>query len=154
MRKLWMRLALAFSNSTGLRIDRALARTTGFSLINQFYSRAGGFTPRPCLLVTTRHHKTGARRTVVLPYRKDGDAWLVVGSHGGRPTDAIWAKNLRANPLVEIRVDRRDVQVEAIDTSGTERARVWEIVSDDGAYTAYAKSADPRVIPVFRLQPA
>jgi deazaflavin-dependent oxidoreductase (nitroreductase family) len=152
-RRLWMRLALLFSNPTGLQIDRALVAATGFSLINQFYSRAGGFTPRPCLLVTTRHHKTGALRTVVLPYRNDGGAWLVVGSHGGQTTDAIWAKNLRVHPEVEIRVDRRPLNVKAIDTSGVERDRVWNIVSDDGAYSAYAKSAFPRVIPVFRLEP-
>ena len=85
MQKLWMRLALLFSNATGLRIDRAMVRATGFSLINQFYSRAGGFIPRACLLVTTKHHKTGALRTVVLPYRNDGDAWLIVGSHSSHP---------------------------------------------------------------------
>ena len=84
-----MRLALMFSNPTGLRLDRALVAATGFSVINQFYSRAGGFKPRPCLLLRTQHYKTGALREVVLPYRRDGESWLVVGSHGGRPTDAV-----------------------------------------------------------------
>jgi deazaflavin-dependent oxidoreductase (nitroreductase family) len=146
-----MRLALLFSNAAGLRFDRALVAATGFSLINQFYSRAGGFTPRPCLLLTTRHHETGDLRQVVLPYRRDGEGWLVVGSHGGRPTDAIWAKNLRAHPAVEVQVGRHRFPVIAAEPSGEERERVWRIVTDDGAYVGYQKMARPRVIPVFAL---
>jgi deazaflavin-dependent oxidoreductase (nitroreductase family) len=147
-----MRLAILFSNPRGLRFDRALVAATGFSLINQLYARAGGFTPRPCLLVTTEHHETGALRTVVLPYRTDGEAWLVVGSHGGRPTDAIWAKNLRAHPRVEIQVGRRRIPVTAREAEGAERERVWEIVAGDGAYVGYQKMAHPRIIPVFVLE--
>ena len=149
--QLWMRLALLFSNPAGLRIDRALVSATAFSLINQFYSRAGGFTPHPCLLLTTRHHKTGEPRSVVLPYRRDGHRWLVVGSHGGRPNDAVWAKNLRANPVAEIRMGRRRVPVTAYEAANEERSRVWNIVTDDGAYLAYERTAHPRVIPVFAL---
>ncbi len=150
-RRVWMRLALLFSNPTGLRIDRWLVATTGFSLINQFYSRAGGFRPRPCLLLTTRHHKSGRARSVVLPYCRDGEAWLVVGSHGGRPTDAVWAMNLRAHPDVEIRVGRRRIPATAREAAGDERERVWGIVSEGGAYVGYQKAAHPRVIPVFVL---
>ena len=151
VRRVWMRLALWFSNPTGLRIDRWLVATTGFSLINQFYARAGGFQPRPCLLLTTRHHQSGEERSVVLPYRRDGDAWLVVGSHGGRPTDAIWAMNLRAHPEAKIQVGRQSVPVTAREPRGDERERVWGIVSEDGAYVGYQKAAHPRVIPVFQL---
>lgn len=148
-----MRLALLFSNPLGLRLDRGLVAATGFSLINQFYARAGGFTPRPCLLLTTRHHETGAPRAVVLPYRRDGECWLVVGSHGGRPNDAVWAKNLRAHPEVGIRVGWRRIPVSAREATGVERERAWKIVTDDGAYLGYAKMAHPRVIPVFVLAP-
>jgi deazaflavin-dependent oxidoreductase (nitroreductase family) len=150
-RRLWIRLALAVSNPLGLRFDRALVAITGFSLINQFYARAGGFTPRPCLLLTTRHHRSGELRSVVLPYRRDGERWLVVGSHGGRPTDAVWARNLRAHPDVELRMGWRRISGTASEAKGDERERAWKIVTDDGAYVGYQKMASPRVIPVFAL---
>jgi len=150
-RKRWMRAALLVSNPTGLRLDRWLVGATGFSFVNQFYARAGGFEPRPCLLLTTRHHKTGAPRTVVLPYLRDEDRFLIVGSHGGRPTDAIWAKNLRIHTDCQLRVDRRDIPAVAQEPIGDERDRVWSIVTRDGAYLGYQKMAAPRVIPVFVL---
>lgn len=149
--RLWLGLALAFSNPAGLRFDRALVATTGFSLINQFYSRAGGFRPRPCLLLTTRHHAHGTKRSVVLPYRRDGERWLVVGSHGGRPTDAVWARNLRAHPEAEIRLGWRRIPVRAEEAVGDARTRDWALVTDDGAYRGYQRAAAPRVIPVFSL---
>ena len=112
---------------------------------------AGGFAPKPCLLLTTCHHKTGARRSVVLPYRRDGDRYLVVGSHGGRPTDAIWAMNLRAHPDCRARVGWSGIDAEAREAQGDERDRIWGIVTDDGSYLGYEKMAFPRVIPVFVL---
>ena len=142
---------MAVSNPTGLRIDRWLVGATGFSLINHFYARAAGLQPRPCLLLTTRHHKTGLARTVVLPFQRDGERWLVVGSHGGRPTDAIWAKNLRVHREVEIRVQRRRIPIDAQEAMGEARERVWKIVTVDGGYLQYQKAAHPRVIPVFVL---
>ena len=151
VRRLWMRAALLVSNPTGLRLDRWLVAATGFSFINQCYARAGGFTPRPCLLLTTRHHETAAPRTIVLPYRRDGDRLLVVGSHGGRPTDAVWAKNLRVHPQVDVRVGWSRISVAAREASGEERDRVWGIVTADGAYLGYQKMAAPRMIPVFVL---
>ncbi len=150
-RKLWMRAALMVSNPTGLRLDRWLVGATGFSFVNQFYARAGGFEPRACLLLTTRHHKTEAPRTIVLPYLRDGARFLIVGSHGGRPTDAIWAKNLRSHPDCDVRVDRRNMAATADEAVGEERDRVWGIVTQDGAYLGYQKMAAPRVIPVFAL---
>jgi deazaflavin-dependent oxidoreductase (nitroreductase family) len=148
-----MRVALLVSNPSGLRVDRWMVRATGFSFMNQFYARAGGFRPRPCLLLTTRHHRTGKPRTVVLPHTADGDGWLVVGSHGGRPADAIWAKNLRVHPDCEVRAGRRWVKAIAREAQGDERRRTWGIVTADGSYLGYEKLAAPRIIPVFVLRP-
>lgn len=151
-RKLWMRAALLVSNPTGLRLDRWLVAATGYSFVNQFYGRAAGIAPKPCLLLTTRHHVRGTPRTVVLPYQRDGDRILVVGSHGGRPTDAIWAKNLRVHPKCEVRRCRRTREANAREAQGAEREHVWKIVTQDGGYLGYEKMAYPRVIPVFVLE--
>lgn len=149
--KFWMRAALMVSNATGLRLDRWLVAATGFSFINHFYARAGGLNPRPCLLLTTRHHKTGVTRSVVLPYQRDAERILIVGSHGGRPTDAIWAKNLRLHRDCEVRLGWRSRASTAHEAKGVERDQVWKIVTRDGGYLAYESMAAPRVIPVFVL---
>jgi deazaflavin-dependent oxidoreductase (nitroreductase family) len=147
-----MRAALLVSNPTGLRLDRWLVAATGFSFVNQFYGRAAGLAPRPCLLLTTRHHETGVPRSVVLPYQRDGRRILVVGSHGGRPTDAIWAKNLRVHPDCEVRRRWRTQPSIAREAMGAERDHVWKIVTQDGGYLGYEKMAAPRVIPVFVIE--
>ncbi len=152
-RKLWMRVALFVSNPAGLRVDRWLVRATGFSFMNQFYSRAGGFRPRRCLLLRTRHHRTGKARTVVLPYTPDGEGWLVVGSHGGRPADAVWARNLRVNSDCAVRAGWRWAECVAEEAQHEERQRTWGIVTADGSYLGYEKLAAPRIIPVFVLCP-
>ncbi|MBW2388718.1 MAG: nitroreductase family deazaflavin-dependent oxidoreductase [Deltaproteobacteria bacterium] len=146
-----MRAALLVSNPTGLRLDRWLVAATGFSFVNQFYARAAGLTPRSCLLLTTRHHKTGATRSVVLPYQRDAGRILIVGSHGGRPTDAIWAMNLRVHPDCEVRLRLRSRASVAHEAMGDERDHVWKVVTENGAYLGYEKMAAPRVIPVFVL---
>ena len=42
----------------------------------------------PLLLLTARGRKTGKERTVALGYLDEGDALLVIGSHGGLPEHA------------------------------------------------------------------
>src|SRR5262245_62423277 len=101
--KLYRRLIPVVSNPHGLALDRFLVRATGHSLVGRVYLRAGGYALRPHLLLTTIHWKSGALRTVVLPYSEDGERYLVVGSHGGRPTDPVWARNVRALPAVWVR---------------------------------------------------
>jgi deazaflavin-dependent oxidoreductase (nitroreductase family) len=151
-RKRWMRAALFVSNPTGLRLDRWLVWATGFSFVNQFYGRAAGLTPRPCLLLATRHYRTGVRRRVVLPYQREADRILIIGSHGGRPNDAIWAKNLRVHPDCEVRLGWQSRATASHEAQGSERDQVWKIVTQDGGYLGYEKMAAPRVIPVFVLE--
>jgi deazaflavin-dependent oxidoreductase (nitroreductase family) len=143
------------SNPRGLALDRWLVRATGHSLVGRVYLRAGGYALRPHLLLTTIHWKSGALRTVVLPYSEDGARYLVVGSHGGRPTDPVWARNLRAHPEVWVRPrDRRWRFARAHVAQGEERDRLWRIITAEGAYRYYERMAHPRVIPVVVLEPA
>ena len=49
-------------------------------------------------VVETTGAKTGALRRAVLGYLEDGpDAWLVIGSKGGAPTNPAWVHNIAAN---------------------------------------------------------
>jgi len=150
----YRRLIPWISNPRGLAVDRWLVRATGRSLMGHAYLRAGGFELRPHLLLETIHWRTGQRRTVVLPYQQDGERYLVVGSHGGRPTDPIWVHNLRAHPEVWVRPrDRRWRFARAHVAQGDERRRLWAAITSAGAYLGYERAARPRVIPVVVVAP-
>ena len=152
--RFWRRVIPIVSNPRGLAVDRLLVRATGHSLIGRAYLRAGGYAMRPHLLLETTHWRSGVRRTVVLPYTEDGDRLVVVGSHGGRPTDPIWALNVRARPQVRVRArDRRWRLARAHVAEGEERERLWRAITAEGAYRYYEKQAHPRVIPVVVIAP-
>lgn len=150
----YRRLIPVFSNPWGLAIDRVLVRFTDWSLLTTIYRRAGGLPNWPSLLMTTIHWKTGQQRSVVLPYKRDADQMIIIGSHGGRPTDAIWSLNLRAHPIAWVRIRGRRFACHVRLAAGQERERLWAEVSQGGAYAHYAKTAYPREIPIFALEPA
>ena len=153
--RFYRRLIPLVSNPPALALDRWLVRASGHSLVGRVYLRAGGYALRPHLLLTTIHWRSGARRTVVLPYSEDGDRYLVVGSHGGRPTDPIWALNVREHPEVWVRPrDRRWRFARAHVAQGEERERLWHAITAEGAYRYYERAAHPRVIPVVVVAPA
>ncbi len=156
--RFWQRMIPLFSHPTGLAIDRMLVRLFDRSLMGHMYHRAAGMPLRPHLLLRTIHWKTGRIRTVVLPYQESRgpggeERILVVGSHGGRPTDAIWSLNLRAHPEVWFRAGRRWRFGRAWIAQGAEREAVWKQVTAGGAYLFYEKPAHPRVIPAIVIEP-
>lgn len=131
-----------------LAVDKRLVRWLDFSLVNRIYSRAAGVRERPCLLMTTLHWKTRLPRTVVLPYHRIGDRFVVVGSLAGRPQDPVWASNVRVHPETWLRVGGRDLACRAHVAHGEERQQLWKEISADGGYRAYEKRAHPRILPV------
>ena len=156
--RFWQSMIPLFSHPTGLAVDRLLMRVLDRSLMGHMYHRAGGMPLRPHLLLRTIHWKTGRIRTVVLPYQRSrgpGDEeWiLVVGSHGGRPTDAIWSLNLRVHPQVWFRVDRLWRFGRARVAQGAERESLWKQITAEGAYLFYEKPAHPRIIPAVVMEP-
>jgi len=111
-------------------------------------------TGLPVIIVTHTGNKTGAVRKTPLMKVKDGDAYVLVGSQGGAPTNPVWVYNLRVNPNVEIRdltevqqMRAREVEDEA------ERARLWEL--SVAAFPPYAEYQErtTRQIPVFVAEP-
>jgi len=153
--RFWRRVIPIVSNPTGLAVDRLLVSATGESLVGRAYLRAGGYPVRPHLLLETAHWRSGRRRSVVLPYGEDGGRFVVVGSHGGRPTDPIWALNVRAHPWVWVRPrDRRWRFARAHVAQGEERERLWRAITAEGAYRLYERHAHPRQIPVVVIAPA
>ena len=112
-------------------------------------------TGLPCIIVTHVGNKTGGIRKIPLMRVKVGDAYVLVGSYGGRPKDPVWVHNIRANPDVEIRdmTEVSKMKVREV-TDDAERARLWAAsVEAYPPYDEYQAKA-PRKIPVFVAEPA
>ena len=105
----------------GRRVDRLLVRHVGVSVITWQYAKAGGLPYRSTLLLTTIGRRTGRLRPRALPYHRDGDRFVVIGSNGGGPTDPDWVWNVRDDGAAWIHVGRREIPVRAHVAEGEER---------------------------------
>jgi len=145
-------LVALVSNRFFLALDCLLVRFTGYSLVSHVYGRAVGTGYLSSLLLTTTGARSGRRRRAVLPYYRDGERLVIVGSNGGSRRDPMWVWNLRAEPRARVHLARRSMEVTAHVAEGEERTRLWEsITRGRGPYAAYQKRAHPRIIPVVVL---
>ena len=139
----------------GAALDRYCVRFLGESPVSWVFARSEGVDYNPPILLTTRGRKTGVDRTVVLPHFSASDGQIaIVGSRGGMPTDPHWARNLKANGIARIWIDRRAVEVEVTLVEGAARDPLWEsITRRSPVYLAYQERAlAHREIPVFSLR--
>jgi deazaflavin-dependent oxidoreductase (nitroreductase family) len=103
------------------------------------------------LLLTTRGRRSGEPRTMPLIHRTDGDRWIVVASKGGWPQNPAWFENLKAEPDAEIEVLGEKIPVRASVAEGTERERLWGLMTEVWpAYDEYQERTS-RQIPVVVL---
>lgn len=140
----------------GKRFDRFLVRHTGLSVITWQYAKAGGNTYLPTLLLTTIGRRSGERRERALPYYRDGDRLLVLGSNGGGPKDPDWVWNIRASDSAWVRVNRRDSAVRAYVAAGEERERLFaQICGERDSLARYQQRASTfaREVPIVVLAP-
>jgi len=111
-------------------------------------------TGLPCIIVTHRGNKTGAIRKVPLMRVKDRDAYVLVASKGGSPTNPVWVYNLRADPNVEIRDETvvQSMQVREV-RDDDEWERLWALsVAAFSPYEEY-QAKTTRKIPLFLAEP-
>lgn len=103
------------------------------------------------LLLTTLGRKSGLSRTSPLPYLKDAEDWVIVGSNNGLPRDPAWWLNLQSEPTAEVQVMAERFEVEARLAGPEERARLWPaLVEYNPRYAHYAEKTS-RQIPVVIL---
>ncbi|MDF3309668.1 nitroreductase/quinone reductase family protein [Rhodococcus sp. T2V] len=91
----------------GREFDKWLVRTTGVSAILIQVSLARRLPWSPALLLTTIGRGSGQLRSVVLPYTRHGDSFLVFGSNAGGARHPDWVLNLSAEQRTWITVGRR-----------------------------------------------
>lgn len=111
-------------------------------------------TGLPCIIVTHMGNKTGGIRKIPLMRVKVGDAYVLVGSYGGREKNPVWVYNLRAKPDVEIRDATEVFKMKVREVpEGAERDKLWAASAE--AFPPYNdyKAKAPRLIPVFLAEP-
>ncbi|MFE9327192.1 nitroreductase family deazaflavin-dependent oxidoreductase [Nocardia sp. NPDC052278] len=151
------------SSDTLPNISPHLARTDPLAmekfnrlLIAQYLTNDGRLTGLfehvPVLLLTTVGAKTGRVRTTPLTYLPDGHDYVVMASKSGAPINPAWYHNLMAAGTAEVRVGPESFRVQAIDTEGGERDRLFgEMAQLNPAASEYQK-ATTRQIPMIVLR--
>ena len=153
--RFWQAMIPRLANPKGLAVDRWLMRWFNVSFMGKMFTRAGGYADRPHLILKTIHWRSGKIKSVVLPYVKDDDQYLVVGSHGGRASDAVWCLNIRVHNSAWVCVNRKWLFVKATILSNDQRTRGFALVNADGGYSHYTKmTKGVRQLPVIALNPA
>lgn len=127
----------------------------------ELYESSGGTkgttlrdTGLPVVIVTHKGNKTGEIRKTPLMRVKDGNNYVLVGSQGGAPKDPAWVRNLRANPIIELRdtTTVRSMRVREV-KDAAEKERLWKLAA--AAYPPYDEyqTRTDRQIPVFVAEP-
>jgi deazaflavin-dependent oxidoreductase (nitroreductase family) len=114
---------------------------------------SGPFGGRNLLILTTRGARSGETRENPLAFSKAGEAYVVVASKGGAPTNPAWYHNLVANPDVLVEVDGRSFQTRARVTEGEEYDRLFKAHADRMPGFWDYKTKTRRKMPVIVLEP-
>jgi deazaflavin-dependent oxidoreductase (nitroreductase family) len=105
------------------------------------------------VIVVTTGRRTGKRREIPLYAFEDGARLVVIGSRAGDDQEPAWVGNLRAHPQALVRVGREERRVQARETEGAERDRLWSLAARGyPGYDLYARRTR-RHIPVLALEP-
>jgi deazaflavin-dependent oxidoreductase (nitroreductase family) len=113
-----------------------------------------GLLGLPSLMLTTTGRRSGQQRCQPLLYTLDGDGYVVVATNFGLPTHPGWSANLLANPDAIIEVRGRRIPARAELAEGSERERLWRLVTPGWPAYETQAAASGRIVRVFRLVPA
>lgn len=103
--------------------------------------------------LTTKGRRSGEPRTLPLYAWEDGDRLVVVGSKGGAAGDPDWVHNLCAAPCATVKQRRVVREFRAAEVEGTERDRLWSLVTEAFPMYASYQRKTKRLIPLFVLEP-
>jgi F420H(2)-dependent quinone reductase len=132
------------------KVHVALYRRTG----GRLGGHLPGFRAARILLLDHRGARSGVKRTSPVMYHEDGDAFAVVASKGGQPTNPAWFHNLKANPDTTIQIGSMTREVRARVAADGERDRLWpEFLAFYPGYDFFQELAKGRRIPVVILDP-
>jgi deazaflavin-dependent oxidoreductase (nitroreductase family) len=125
------------------------------SLFTATSGRVGGrLAGMPALILTTTGRVSGKKRTTMLtaPIVEDGRI-VLVASYGGDDREPAWARNLRAEPAVEVTMDGATRPMTARIATADEKAELWpRVTSTYKGYAGYQTKTE-RDIPLVILEP-
>jgi len=105
------------------------------------------------ITLTTAGRRSGAPREVPLYGWEDGDRLVIVGSRGGAARNPDWVHNLRAEPRATVKQGRVVRSFRAQEVDGSERDRLWKLVTEAFPMYASYQRKTKRLIPLFVLEP-
>lgn len=125
-------------------------------VIEEFRSKGGKvggqLTGKPLLLLHTIGARSHQPRVIPLGYMKDGDAFVIIASKGGAPTNPDWYHNLLAHPEVELEVDTERFKARATFPEREERDRLFaNFLKQEPVLDQYQKNAS-RLFPLVLLK--
>ncbi len=110
-------------------------------------------SPAGFLDLTTTGRKSGQLRKVHLLYFRDGSAYVLTASNGGRKRNPGWFYNLRSNPQVTLGVHGGQVPAMAEVVGAEKRKELWaRLVEIAPFYKGYEKRTQ-REIPMVLARP-
>jgi deazaflavin-dependent oxidoreductase (nitroreductase family) len=124
------------------------------TVIEEFRANGGVVTQLdfPILLLTTTGARTGQRTTTPLGYGLDRGQVFVVASKGGAPTNPAWFHNLQADPSVTVELGSNVYEARAIVVDGTERDRLYAILSAEAPTLRSYQQNTTRRFPIVVLE--
>ena len=115
--------------------------------------RGSADSPAGFLKLTTTGRKSGQPRTVHLLYIRDGSAYVVTASNGGKQHPPGWFFNVRSNQEVSMQVQDRQVSAVAEIADADKRRELWaRLLEIAPMYAGYQKHTS-REIPMVILRP-
>src|SRR5215472_9508915 len=124
-----------------------------YTLTGRRAYRGGPDSQAGFLQLTTTGRRSGVQRTRDLIYIRDGSAYVVIASNGGRRSNPGWFFNLQSNPEALIHVNDTQVRVAAEVAEPEKRRDLWgRLVQIAPMYTGYEKRTQ-REIPMILLHP-
>ena len=114
--------------------------------------RGSADSPAGFLKLTTTGRKSGKARTVELIYIRDGSAYVLTASNGGRPRYPGWFFNVRSNPQVSIEVQGTRRRALAEVAGPEQRAVLWAKLLEIAPFYAGYEKRTRRQIPMVLVR--
>jgi deazaflavin-dependent oxidoreductase (nitroreductase family) len=151
--RLIQRVAASRAGSAALarllnRLDRMIAGLTGGR-----HTATAVLAGVPVLTVETLGARTGRRHCVTLLAIPRGEDLILIATAFGSRKHPAWYHNLRAHPVVDVRLGRLRRRYRALEVTGEERESCWhQATAVYPGYMNYVERAG-RTIPVLLLTP-
>lgn len=108
--------------------------------------------PVQTLLLTFIGRKSGKTLHAVLQYYKRGNQTAIVASRGGTTEHPSWYLNLVANPNCTVQIGKYAAPARIRTVEGDERARWWQLITEEQPVQLQYQARTDRIIPVVVLE--